>query len=667
MHLSTGQPDQGAGVTLGILAKGSGFEHVHRPHQKAMPDNDAGSACGCCAPPAAFLSSVHELAVVMTGLSQERWQDSRPFTQAHHWTCRGDYFQSLLIDKLLGRRSLDPLEEAACAAMIAQSAAQSPPSDSTAPFHGRRPSMDAPGDIVLVDGKIFTADPDCPWVEALAIRAGRVVARGSTNTVRSCLNDAGWKPRVVELAGRTVIPGFNDAHMHHTPDPSGIRLPIDPVANPDADTTLALIREAVAHAADGTWIFGVMGEATINDTGFDRTRIDAVAPNHPVILLGLTNHTNVVNSCAMARLGIDEHEPDPLGGHYSRLPGTGGISGRIHEYAQWSPQRCFASMATIEEGAASLRLLAAQCAAFGITTLQNMSWTPAGRYVDMLKAADLPIRVRVIRFPPSGPEGRYLGEGADLPCHPGPRIEVSGTKWILDGTTVERAAAMDRPYADRPETSGAMNFAAAEIEEMLRESDRSGDQLLLHAIGTRTVDAVVGAIETVNGGRGWDEKGLRIEHADGLTTEHIERVRSLGVQIVQNPGHFLFPEIYGPRFGSDALYASFRRLVEANIPLGIGSDGPLSPFLQLFAATTHPANPSEALTIEDAVTAYTWGSAKAENKGDHKGKLAPGYLADCSILSQDIFSIDPHELPATVSVMTIVDGHVIYERESAAG
>jgi predicted amidohydrolase YtcJ len=254
-----------------------------------------------------------------------------------------------------------------------------------------------------------------------------------------------------------------------------------------------------------------------------------------------------------------------------------------------------------------------------------------------------------------------LGEGAAQPKFVAPRIEVSGTKWILDGTTVERAAALGRPYADSPQTRGRINFPNHEIRVMLAESLRSGDQLLLHAIGTETLEAVISAVESFGSNVDWEARGLRIEHADGLTKDQIRRVKTLKLKIVQNPSHFLFPEVYGPRFGEAALYAAFRRLLDAEISMGIGSDGPLNPYLGIMAAVLHPANPNEAISVSDVIYAYTMGSAKAEGKADEKGALAPGYIADCAILSQDIFTVDPSLLPETRSLMTIVDGHVIHE------
>lgn len=596
----------------------------------------ARHTCGCSMAPDRFLAmlaSFHRQPA-------KRWTDMRPLTHPLHWTCGADAFQRAL--------RLAP----------GDGAPRPGPDKATAALRARKPVADAGDgpDLVLVGGKVFTADRSRPWAEGLAVAGGRITAVGGRAEIEPLATD---RTLTVELDGRLVIPGLNDAHMHHTPDPAGVRLPIDPVADPDFEAIRPLIARAVRETPPGTWIFGVMGERLINDRALDRRPLDIAAPDHPVILLGLTNHTNVLNTAAMRRLGLADDEPDPLGGFFERLPGSARLSGRINEYAQWTPQRCFASMATIEEGVASLHALSDQCLAYGITTVQNMSWTPAARYLEMLEAADLPIRVRLIRFPPSGPAGRVLSEGAGLPRRPLARVTVSGTKWILDGTTVERAAAMGRPYADRADTSGRMNFDLREIGAMIGEAARSGDQLLLHAIGTEAVEMVLQAVEGSDLPSA-ERPALRMEHGDGLTPDQLRRAKAQGLGVVQNPSHFLFPEIYGPRFGEGEPYALFRSLFGAGIPTAIGSDGPLDPFLGLFAATTHPARPDEACDLATALEAYTAGSAAAEGLGDCKGRIRPGFVADLAVLSRDLFEAAPADMPGTCSLMTIVDGRIAY-------
>lgn len=612
--------------------------------------------CGCQLKGSDFLTLVEAFAKLTSTSGSRDWKLPVRLVQPFHWTCGAQGFQRHIIESQKTGR-VDEISNAIWAATQEHSVQDH---EVVEVEKGRRGE---PGtiDIILVNAKVFTSCLDMPWCEALAIHGGLIVASGTNESIRAL---ATTNTQVVDVGGRTVIPGFNDAHMHHTPDPSGIRLPVDPMVNPSFDEIRPLISEAVAASPPGTWIYSVMGEQLINDKRLNRLTLDEISPVHPIIFLGMTNHTNVVNTAAMRRLGISEEEPDPVGGTFERLPGSHKISGRINEYAQWSAQRCLASMATIEEGVTSLRNLSGECVRWGITTLQNMSWTPAERYVEMLKSADLPIKVRVIRFPPSGPEGRILSEGRNLKRVISERIEVHGTKWILDGTPVEGAAAIGRPYSKDSPDSGRENFIASDVSHMLRESLAANEQLLLHAIGTTALETVLNAAETLKPVVDWKAKALRVEHADGLTKPQVERIKNAGVMVVQNPTHFWF---YLNNEVFNVFDGPFQSLVDAGIDVAIGSDGPLNPFLSLMAAITHPARPHEAMAIESAVRAYTHGSAISEGKGASKGCLTSGYCADLAVLSQDIFSIDVEQLPATRSVLTLVDGNVVYRDTSFNG
>ncbi|MGB3431198.1 amidohydrolase [Achromobacter sp.] len=603
--------------------------------------------CGCRLGRSRFLTLVEEFA--KQGDDGLDWRVPVRLVQPFHWTCGAESYQRQIFARTAGATS-NVLHSALLAASVHPSAAPAGAEE----LHKGRTGNDGGIDTILINGSIFTGDPDVPWCEALAISDGLVQAIGTSAAIAGL---ASAEATIIDAGGRRVIPGFNDAHMHHTPDPYGIRLPVDPMANPALEDIRPLIEEAVASAPAGTWIYATMGERLINDKRLDRLVLDQIAPGHPIIFLGMTNHTNVVNSAAMQRLGIRDDEPDPLGGHFERVAGSRRLSGRINEYAQWSPQRCFASMATVDEGVASLRALADDCVRWGITSVQNMSWTPPERYLEMAKSADLPIKLRLIRFPPTGPEGRVLSEGRGLPRHLGARLEFHGTKWILDGTPVEGAAAIGRPYAPDSQNQGSENFLPSEIPRMLQESLGADEQLLLHAIGARTLDSVLDALETSNLEVDWALRNLRIEHGDGLTGTQIPRVKASGAMVVQNPTHFWF---YDDGSVFSIFDGAFQSLLDAGITVGIGSDGPLNPFINLLAAIQHPARAHEAMSLGDAVRAYTHGSAVAEGKGQTKGRLAPGFAADIAVLSQDIFSIDPQQLPATRSVLTLVDGAVVF-------
>ena len=636
-----------------MLARPSTSENTPRGAYLAAVLWDRPAFCGCKIERSQFLQMIDEYSEISRGKLQP-WTFPARLVHPLHWTCGAHAYHRVLVENSSVSADVDGsiVKKFAMGTDAGKEGSEHEPI-----YRLQLPTQAIDGDVLLVNGRIFTGDSELRWVEAIAIRDGSVANVGDTNEVMA---DAGTDAKVVDLGGRLVIPGFNDAHMHHTPDPKGIRLPIDPVADPSFNEIRPLIQQAVEESEPGTWIYGVMGETLINDTALNRLTLDEVSPRHPIILLGLTNHTNVVNSAAMKRLNIADDEPDPVGGFFERFPQSGRVSGRINEYAQWAPQRCFASMATIEEGAANISALGRDCVRWGITTIQNMSWTPIERYVDMVRAADIPIKVRVIRFPPAGPAGRLISEGRNLDREAGERLEVSGTKWILDGTTVERAAALGRDYADQLGNAGRENFSRNEVREMMREGLDFDDQTLLHAIGTAAIETLIAAAESFGSSVDWRKANLRIEHADGLNEDQMARVRALGATVVQNPTHFLFPEIYGDRFGSGSMFATFKTLIQADIPMGIGSDGPLNPFLGLYAAIKHPAKPDEALTLEQAICSYTHGSAVAEGKGHFKGRLMPGFVADLAVLSQDIFSVEERHIINTKSVLTMVDGKEVY-------
>jgi predicted amidohydrolase YtcJ len=405
------------------------------------------------------------------------------------------------------------------------------------------------------------------------------------------------------------------------------------------------------------------GATILEEPRATRFELDKVAPDHRVVLYTWTGHDAILNTAAMRGLGIAEDEPDVLGGFIYRLPGKQTITGRLGEQAHWRILRRIEDAIPLEPTVADLRAFAAEAAQYGITSIQVMSALSPEHYLDHLKAADLPIRVRQMRFLITDANGRKSPEGADLPVHPTPRVTISGSKWVLDGTPIERRALLRAPYSDRPEWSGQMNFPEAEIRAILRESVAGRDPLLLHIIGDKTAEIVLKLMEETDAEAHWKGRRVRFEHGDGLAPDLIPRVAKLGIIVVQNPVHFNLRKVLIQRLGEERLkqFAPMRSLLRAGIRLAIGSDGPMNPYLGVMFATIHPVNPAEALTREEAVEAYTRGSAYAEFTEADKGILAPGKLADLAVLSQDIFTVPVGDLPKTRSVMTLVGGQIIYD------
>jgi predicted amidohydrolase YtcJ len=234
---------------------------------------------------------------------------------------------------------------------------------------------------------------------------------------------------------------------------------------------------------------------------------------------------------------------------------------------------------------------------------------------------------------------------------------------MLDGTPLERLALQRAPYADRPGWRGRLNYPADTIRAILAEALARREQPMLHVVGDSTARLVLATMQALAPDSAWRALRPRIEHGDWVSGELLPVARRLGVVVVQNPAHFMLPPgVVAARFGGpQAGLQPVRSTLAAGVALAIGSDGPRNPFLNVMFATTHANTPAEALTREQAVVAYTRGSAWAEHAEREKGTLAPGMLADLAVLSQDPFTVPPQALPATTSVLTLVGGRVAWD------
>ena len=306
---------------------------------------------------------------------------------------------------------------------------------------------------------------------------------------------------------------------------------------------------------------------------------------------------------------------------------------------------------------------ATEAASFGVTSVQAMMTAyPAAEAAPWIESAHLPVRMRLIDFPTSAMK-EWKEPASRRVRTTSPIVTISGTKWILDGTPIERLALLRAPYADAPKTSGRLNFTGVDLREFLHRAFDAREQPMLHAVGDGAIALVLDAIEDTGDAR-WTALRPRIEHADMLQAADFARAARMGVTIVQNPSHFMIAPVLQQRWGAARVARAdqVKGAIAAGVPFAIGSDGPINPFLNIMFATMNPANPSQALTVEQAVAAYTRGSAAAELAERQKGTIARGMLADVALLSQDIFKVPIPDLPRTTSVLTIVNGRIVVEK-----
>jgi len=506
-------------------------------------------------------------------------------------------------------------------------------------------------DLIIHHAKIFTGDPAHRFAEAVAIQENKIVAVGTNSEV---LAMAGRKTTRVDAEGRVIVPGFNDAHTHQGPRPEGFKLGLDENAG------WPLVSAALAGAAEETpgdfWIYGTIGPKLLGDPSVTAELLGKAAGRRKVMLTTISGHGAIMSAEAMNALRIRDGA-DPAGGWFER-DANQQRTGKLFEYAVWNAERRLADSVSDIDAIEQLKNYSEQALTFGITSIQNMSMLPLSRYEKVERHGPAPIRIRMIRFPMSETATRDTTEGATLPTtsRERPLSIISGTKWILDGTPVEQGAAVRQPYPGTTDKMGKLNFAPDELKVIMKEAFDSKEQTLLHVAGDRTAAAVFDAMRAVGPAEEWRKKRVRFEHGDGLHPDLIPLAKEFGVVVVVNPAHIVARSLYpkGP-------YMPYKSLLKAGVPVAIGSDGPMNPGLNLQFITSMPGNAAEAITREEAVDAYTRGSAFAEFAENEKGTISAGKLADLAVLSQDIFRVSGDALPDTKSVLTIVDGKIAFD------
>jgi predicted amidohydrolase YtcJ len=504
-------------------------------------------------------------------------------------------------------------------------------------------------DIILTNGKIFTSDSSKLYVQALAIKSNKILAVGNNNDIERFASN---KTRKIDLKGKTVVPGFNDAHDHlgwliPTAHSSITEFSILGLSKSELTDTLAKLLKA---SSPGQWIQVTIGLTVFNDTTIRRKLLDSIAPENPLVLQIMWGHGMIVNSPVLKDVHISDTAANPLGGWYERKQGSKYITGALYEYAQFPVWEKL----TISDTAAlinALRLHANEELALGITTVQNMSGTMQGNAARwFFTKANLPLRVRIIPMPKTTVRGRELGEWRKENIQLTPFTYISGIKYMIDGTPLEQTALMTTPYPNRNNWYGRLDFPADTIKQILKEALITNRQVMLHVVGDSATKIVLNLMKQIASGDKWKEKRVRIEHGVGITTEtSINDVRNLGVVIDHTP-----------QYGKGS---PIRMWMDMKIPVAIGPDALINPYLNIMFMTAQQADSNQNISREQAVIAYTKGSAYAEFAEKYKGTLMPGMLADLAVLSQDIFSVPASQLPAIKSVLTIIDGKIVYQKD----
>ncbi|GAB3994203.1 amidohydrolase [Spirosoma daeguense] len=517
-------------------------------------------------------------------------------------------------------------------------------------------------DLILTNGQIFTSDTSQLYVEALAIKGGIITAIGRTTDIEKL---ATRQTKRLDLGGMLVVPGFNDAHNHLPGGLKATKLALTDM-NPSWMAIQDSLKKAVERTPEGQWIEGTLGITVANSPEATRFVLDKIAPKHPVRLLSWWGHVGLYNTLGLREMGIADDQPDPKGGFYERMPDGKTLTGKGYEKNAYWPHTSYAKMASLRDENAMIGEFKGMTQALlkaGITSYQNMcTGATATDYARLWKKAGLPFRLRLIRWGDMNPDGSLSIPAKDQPkTTPDlPLLTISGTKWLLEGTPLEGGAEQVEPYPNRPGWYGRMNYTIPEIERMCQEAVNRKDQLHFHIGGTKSIGKLLDLMAAMP--VDWKALRPRFEHGDEIDylPEYIKKAQDMGIIIVQNPTHFA--PLDGFPMGPPATHGmAMKTLLNDHIPLAIGSDGPFNPYLNIMFATTHPRRPSEALSREQAVIAYTRTAAYAEFAEDTKGTLTVGKVADLAVLSQNIFKVPVPKMLQTESILTMVNGVVVYD------
>ena len=495
-------------------------------------------------------------------------------------------------------------------------------------------------DLVLTNGRIFTGDPATPWAEAVAIKGERLVAVGSASEIVAQSAAA----TTIDLGGRLVIPGINDAHDHAGAVSFGLEAHTQrsPMDDPPLAEIAEAVRKASASAPAGAWIWLTGGAAAMFDPAGTRAAIASAAGDHPVLIKSWWGHGIILNDAGLRALGIGADVVDPPGGRYQR-DASGRLNGKLEEYAGWMVLEKLHSGASAALAVQDFRAYAARRLQQGVTSVQIMAgYLKPQLFVSTVEQANTMLRVRLVPFPmPTGRDTDALAPWRPLLQRKGTGMRVFGAKWLIDGTPIDGNAWSSRPYTGRFSGNGHLNFDPAFIERELKRAISGGDQLLLHVTGDATMAYLLDAMEKVAPPERWRPLRTRIEHSQGLKGDLLRRAAALGLIVAQ------------PRQN-----APMRDLAGAGISVAYGSDEAFSPFAAMKYMTS-AANP-QAITRAQAMVALTYAGAWAEFAEKDKGRIMPGMLADLVVLSQDVLVVPEDELSKTRSVMSIVGGKIAY-------
>jgi predicted amidohydrolase YtcJ len=508
----------------------------------------------------------------------------------------------------------------------------------------------------------------------MAVSDGKISCIGKMDHVLLECGGGQEGAETINLHGRFVMPGFNDAHVH-LGGAGGDVLAVPLTGVPTSEELQKRLAEAVAHHKAGEWITGGGWDHTMwAEKRFpNRQLLDAVAPKNPVILTHISGHVAVANSMALKSAEIDKNTPNPPGGEIEH-DALGEPTGMLKEDAAMSLVKVRIPDPSPEQRRKGIELVLDNIARNGVTSVQDFSeWADFQVYQQLKEDGKLTVRITEWL-----PFNLPLDDLQNMRAQGGtkdPWLKTGALKAFTDGALGSRTAAMLEPYSDDPTTSGILTSDPEKLQAMAIQRDKVGFQLAFHAIGDRANRIALDVFEAVAKANGPRDRRDRIEHAQVVAPIDFVRFGQLHVIASMQPSHQTTDMRWAEdRVGRERILGAYAwaSMLKNGVRLAFGTDydvEPLSPFRGLYACVTRERpdggprtgwEPQEKISLDDCIRAYTSGSAYAQFEEGKKGELKAGEYADFIVLSNDLTKVPPAQFTKTKVLQTVVSGRTVY-------
>ena len=535
--------------------------------------------------------------------------------------------------------------------------------------------------VLMSGGRVFTAAGTAPWTEAVVIRGRRILAVGRASDLSRRYPDA----LGIDVGGRTVAPGFIDAHNHFLA--TGESLASVELRFATAPTTIEVIRvltEAARTTSAGEWVVAFGYDDAKYDQQLDRDLLDTVSVSHPIRVHHVSGHHVCVNSRALQLRGVTESALDPQGGRLVR-DAAGRLTGQCLDAAMnlilpvsvdigaHGPN--FHTSITGEESVAAVERAGRAFVAAGLTTVCDAQVTQREllAYREARQLGRLPLRT--VCMPLSHQLDELVALGLAGPFGDD-HLSIGAMKVYADGSLIGGTAWFTDPYGADGQFTGSMYWSSAELTDMIVRAHVAGWQVGVHVQGDQAIGTVLDAIETAVAAAPRDHRH-RLEHAGYPTPAQIERIARLGLITINQPSYLHDSgDEFLDRLGDRAhRLQPLRDELDAGISVVLSSDSdvasyrPLETVRHAIARRTSSGasiGADQALTLDEALRAHTLSAARALRMEDRIGSLEPGKLADLVVIDGDLTTTDPADLSSTEMWATVLDGRVRHARDAAA-